>query len=149
MATIPEESMSVGGAITRRGLLARSGAVVAAAGAGVIPRRARAQRKPLRIMQWRHFVSAYDPWFNDTFARQWGEAHDVDVIIDNVGFAELTPRAAAEIQAKRGHDLIQFVTPHATLVDHLIDHREIFEECSRRFGGPMEFAPRAHFKPKN
>ena len=99
-------------------------------------------------MQWRHFVPAYDPWFNETFARQWGEANDVEVIIDNVGFADLTPRAAAEIQAQRGHDLIQFVTPHAMLVDHLIDHREIFEECSRRYGKPAEFALRAHFNPK-
>jgi multiple sugar transport system substrate-binding protein len=99
-------------------------------------------------MQWRHFVPAYDPWFNETFARQWGEANDVDVIVDNVGFADLTPRAAAEIQAQRGHDLIQFVTPHAMLVDHLLDHREIFEECSRRYGKPMEFALRAHFNPK-
>ena len=140
--------MVVGGAITRRKLLARSGAALATAGVALAPRRAHAQRKTLRIMQWRHFVPAFDPWFNETFAQQWGEANDVDVIVDNVGFAELTPRAAAEIQAQRGHDLIQFVTPHATLVDHLIDHREIFEECSRRFGSPMEFALRAHFNPK-
>jgi multiple sugar transport system substrate-binding protein len=140
--------MGVGGTITRRGLLARSSATLAAAGLGLAPRRARAQRKTLRIMQWRHFVPAYDPWFNETFARQWGERNDVDVIVDNVGFADLTPRAAAEIQAQRGHDLIQFVTPHAMLVDHLVDHREIFEECSRRYGKPTEFALRAHFNPK-
>ena len=140
--------MGVGGTITRRGLLARSSATLAAAGLGLAPRRARAQRKTLRIMQWRHFVPAYDPWFNETFARQWGERNDVEVIVDNVGFADLTPRAAAEIQAQRGHDLIQFVTPHAMLVDHLIDHREIFEECSRRYGKPTEFALRAQFNPK-
>src|ERR671916_2042339 len=140
--------MVVGDAITRRKLLARSGAALASAGVALTPRRARAQRKTLRIMQWRHFVPAFDPWFNETFARQWGEANDVDVIVDNVGFADLTPRAAAEIQAQRGHDLIQFVTPHAMLVDHLLDHREIFEECSRRHGRPAEFALRAHFNPK-
>ena len=140
--------MRVGATITRRGLLAKSGATLAAAGVGLAPRPARAQRKTLRIMQWRHFVPAYDPWFNETFARQWGEANDVDVIVDNVGFADLTPRAAAEIQAQRGHDLIQFVTPHAMLVDHLLDHREIFEECARRYGKPLEFALRAHFNPK-
>ncbi len=138
--------MRVGGTITRRGLLARSGATLAAA--GLAPRRARAQRKTLRIMQWRHFVPAYDPWFNETFAQKWGEANDVDVTVDNVGFADLTPRAAAEIQAQRGHDLIQFVTPHAMLVDHLVDHREIYEECSRRYGKSTEFALRAHFNPK-
>ncbi len=140
--------MSIEGTITRRGLLAASGAALATSGVGLAPKRARAQRKTLKIMQWRHFVSAYDPWFNDTFARQWGEANDVDVIIDHVGFADLAPRAAAEIQAQRGHDLIQFVTPHAMLVDHLIDHREIFEECSRQYGKPAEFALRAHFNPK-
>jgi multiple sugar transport system substrate-binding protein len=34
------------------------------------------------------------------------------------------------------------------LVDHLMDHREIFEECSRRYGKPAEFARRAHYNPK-
>ena len=140
--------MSIEGTVTRRRLLANSGAALATTSVGLAPRRARAQRKVLRIMQWRHFVSTYDPWFNETFARQWGEANDVDVIIDNVGFADLTLRAAAEIQAQRGHDLIQFVTPHAMLMDHLVDHREIFEECSRRYGKPAEFALRAHFNPK-
>ena len=64
--------MRVGATITRRGLLAKSGATLAAAGVGLAPKPTRAQRKTLRIMQWRHFVPAYDPWFNETFARQWG-----------------------------------------------------------------------------
>ena len=64
--------MGLGGTITRcGGRLSRSSATLAAAGLGLAPRRARAQRKTLRIMQWRHFVPAYDPWFNETFARQW------------------------------------------------------------------------------
>ncbi len=140
--------MSVGGGTTRRGLLVRSGAIVAAAGACYLPKPARAQRKTLRIMQWRHFVPGYDSWFNDTFARPWGEANDIDVIVDNVGFGELTGRASAEIQAQRGHDLIQFVTPHAMLIDYLIDHREVFEECARRYGKPAEFALRSHLNPR-
>jgi multiple sugar transport system substrate-binding protein len=140
--------MGSGCAITRRGLLARSGAAAAMAGTGLIPKPVRGQRKTLKIMQWRHFVPGYDPWFNETFAKQWGEVNDVDVVIDNVGFGELAPRAAAEIQAQRGHDLIQFVTPHAMLVDHLIDHREVFEECGRRYGKPEDFALRAHYSPR-
>ena len=141
--------MSFGDAITRRRLLAGSGTAISALSVGMSPHRARAQRKTLRIMQWRHFIPTYDPWFNETFAKEWGERNDVDVIIDNVGFADLTPRALAELRDRRGHDLIQFVTPHATLVDSVIDHREIFEECSRRYGKPEDFALRAHFIPKS
>ncbi|MBA3519674.1 MAG: extracellular solute-binding protein, partial [Rhizobiales bacterium] len=84
---------------------------------------------------------------NQTFATQWGEANDTEVIVDNVGYGEISTRALAEIQAQRGHDLVQFVTPHAMLYEHIIDHREVFEECSRRFGQPTQFAVRANYNP--
>ncbi|WP_407526936.1 extracellular solute-binding protein [Methylobacterium oryzisoli] len=141
--------MKAEGAISRRRLLTAACAMAAGpAGLTVRPRPARAQTKTLRIMQWRHFVPGYDQWFNEVFAKQWGEANGTEVIVDNVSFGELTRRAAAEIQAQRGHDLIQFVTPHAMHHDQLIDHREIFEECERLFGAPGEFAVRAHYNPR-
>lgn len=142
--------MAIENAPSRRRLLATIGSAVVAtkvAGLAPMPRPAGAQSRTLRIMQWRHFIPAYDPWFNETFARQWGEANDTQVIIDNVGFGEITTRALAEIQAQSGHDLVQFVTPHAMYADHLIDHRDIFEECASRYGKPAEFAVRAHFNP--
>ena len=134
--------------ISRRQLLTTAGSMALVAGFPLVPKRARAQPKTLKIMQWRHFVPRFDPWFNETFAKEWGEANDTQVIVDNVGYGEIATRAAAEIQAQRGHDLIQFVTPHATLFDQVIDHREIFEECGRRYGRPADFAVRANYNPK-
>ena len=46
--------------------------LVAAAGlATLIPGRARAQQKTLKIIQWSHFVPAYDKWFDGEFCKQW------------------------------------------------------------------------------
>ena len=142
--------MKVETSISRRRLLTTAGSstLAGATGLALLPRRSHAQPKTLKIMQWRHFVPSYDAWFNETFAKQWGEANGTQVIIDNVGFGEITTRAAAETQAQRGHDLIQFVTPHSTNYDHVIDHREIFEECERRYGKPAEFATRANYNPR-
>ena len=135
--------------LSRRQLLAGAGTAgfLGAAGLPAQSKPARAAAKTLRIMQWRHFVPSYDPWFNDTFVPAWGAANDTEVIVENVGYGELKPRALAEAAAREGHDLVQFVTPVATLSDHLIDHREIFEECRARNGPPLDFATRAHFNP--
>jgi multiple sugar transport system substrate-binding protein len=143
--------MKIKTSISRRRLLTSAGSTTLAAGAVALPlvsRRARAQSKTLRIMQWRHFVPAFDPWFNEAFAKQWGETNDTHVVIDNVSYGEITTRAAAEIQAQRGHDLIQFVTPHAMFYDHVVDHREVFEECTHRYGKPADFAVRANYNPR-
>jgi multiple sugar transport system substrate-binding protein len=42
--------------------------------------------RTLRIAQWGHFVPGFDEWFDNDFARRWGEAHDVEVIVDHVPF---------------------------------------------------------------
>jgi multiple sugar transport system substrate-binding protein len=31
--------------------------------------------KNLKILQWSHFVPAYDTWFDGTFCKQWGQKH--------------------------------------------------------------------------
>lgn len=135
---------------SRRRLLTRTCSIALAAGAGptIRPGRASAQPRTLRIMQWRHFVPGYDEWFNGTFANEWGETNDTRVIVDNVGFGEIATRTAAQIQARRGHDLIQFVTPHATYRDHLLDHQDVFEECARRYGAPAGSTVRANYDPE-
>ena len=57
------------------------------------PERAAAQQKTLKILQWSHFVPAYDQWFNNTFAKQWGEKHNTNVIVDNINLTDLNTRA--------------------------------------------------------
>jgi len=138
-------------ALSRRRLLKAAGAAALTAGtapAAVNSRQAKAQGKTLKIMQWKHFVPAFDPWFNDVFAKEWGKKNDIEVTIDNVGFGDMVPRAKAEIQAQRGHDLVLFLPPVAEYEDQVIDHREIYEECQHRYGKLAEFAIKSTHNPR-
>jgi multiple sugar transport system substrate-binding protein len=136
--------------ISRRRLLetgSKAAAFVAAAPA-IWPGRARAQQKTLRILRWKHFVPGYDAWFNDTFIKEWGAANDTTVLVDNVGLGEIGALAAKEAEAGTGHDLVLFLAPPPSLEDHVIDHREIFEECERRYGKAIDLARKGSFNPK-
>jgi multiple sugar transport system substrate-binding protein len=137
--------------ISRRRLLKAGGAAALAARvvpSMIIPRRARAEQKTLRILQFKHFVQGFDEWFSGTFVKAWGEKNDTKVIVDYVGLADINPRAKAEIQSRRGHDLVIFLTPTGIYEDHVIDHREIYEESERRYGKAREFAIRSTYNPK-
>ena len=133
----------------RREFLRKAAATGAVASLGpfVHPRPARAART-LRIMQWHHFVLSYDNWFHDTYVKEWGQANDVEVILDRVAFQSLPLRAEAEAAAKKGHDLFMFTSPPAIFEDDVIDHGEIYQECERKFGKPIDLAIRSTYNPK-
>lgn len=114
----------------------------------IIPNLARAQQKTLRIMRWKNFVPGFETWFNETLAKEWGEENNTRVIIDNVGLGEINSLAAAEVKAQEGHDLVLFLASRALLEDHVIDHREVFEECQRLYGNPFEFTSRSCYNPR-
>jgi multiple sugar transport system substrate-binding protein len=134
----------MGRGLSRRAVLAGAGALATLGAAG----RARAAgRRRLRILQWNHFVPAYDHWF-DGYARSWGEQHDTDVTVDHVGVPALNSTAASEVSAKRGHDLYMFLRPRPVYEADVIDHREIVEECQRRYGKPLDLAIRSTRNPK-
>jgi len=134
---------------SRREFLRKAAATGAAASLGpfVHPRPARAART-LRIMQWHHFVLSYDNWFHDTYVKEWGQANDVEVILDRVAFPSLPLRAEAEAAAQKGHDLFMFTSPPAIFEDDVIDHGEIYQECERKFGKPIDLAIRSTYNPK-
>jgi multiple sugar transport system substrate-binding protein len=133
----------------RREFLRKAAVTGAAASLGpfVHPRPARAART-LRIMQWHHFVLSYDNWFHDTYVKEWGQANDVEVVVDRVAFPSLPLRAEAEAAAKKGHDLFMFTSPPAIFEDDVIDHGEIYQECERKFGKPIDLAIRSTYNPK-
>ena len=107
-----------------------------------------ASQKTLRILQWHHFVPEYDAWFNNVYVKEWGEKHDTKVIVDNVGMTSLNGRAEAEISAQKGHDLCMFLLPPPTYEDHVIDHREVYEECEHRYGKAIDLAIKSTYNPK-
>jgi multiple sugar transport system substrate-binding protein len=137
-------------ALSRRRLLKAGGAAALAAGVApsIIGGRARAQQKTLKILQWKHFVPSYDEWFNNTYVKEWGERNDTLVTVDNVGLGDINDRANAESKAQRGHDLVLFLTPVGMYENHVIDHREIYEECERRYGDSKDFAIKSTYNPK-
>ena len=108
----------------------------------------RAARRTLKILQWNHFVPAFDDWFNKQFVKEWGDANDTDVIVNNVGMTSLKSRADSEISKQDGHDICMFLSPPASYEDHVIDHRDIFVECERRYGTPLDVAVKSTYNPK-
>src|SRR6266536_3310194 len=78
--------------ILKGGKLVAAGVAAAAAGPTIFTRGAGAADKSLKILQWSHFVPAYDKWF-DPFAKDWGAKRGIEVTVDHVGFADVVPRA--------------------------------------------------------
>ena len=44
--------------------------------------------KTLKILQWSHFVPAYDKWFNNEYTKDWGKKNDTEVIVDNINLRQ-------------------------------------------------------------
>lgn len=136
-------------ASARRDFMKAAGAVALASSLGT-PGVASAQagrRKTLRIMQWNHFVPAFDEWFNKDFIKQWSEKNDTDVTVTNVGMTSIESRAAAEVKRNQGHDLCMFLSPPSSYEDSVVDLRDVYQECERKYGKPLDIAIRSTYNP--
>ncbi len=133
---------------TRRQILKAAGVGAIAVAAGGTAGRARAQQKTLKIVQWSHFVPAYDKWFDGVFCKQWGEKHGTQVVVDHIGIGEINARAAAEVAAQRGHDLFMFLSPPAAYEKQVIDHAEIYQAVEKKWGKSIDLGHKSTFNPK-
>lgn len=112
----------------------------------LLPNRARAQKpKTLRIAKWAHFLPEFDQWFSGELAAEWGKQHDTEVTVDHIPVEKINRLAAAEVAAKRGHDLIMFPWPPAVYHDDAIDHGEVYQTVASKFGNLTRFAHRSTF----
>jgi multiple sugar transport system substrate-binding protein len=96
--------------VTRRRLLTSTGFAAAGAASGLFTpyiARGDAQTKTLTIVQWSHFVPAFDTWF-DKFAADWGRKNGIAVTVDHIPEQDVAARAAAEAAARSGHDLFMW-----------------------------------------
>jgi multiple sugar transport system substrate-binding protein len=140
--------------IGRREFVKQAGTAALAAGlmgAGLAPRGARAQGKTLKILQWSHFIPAYDTWFDETFCKEWGQKHSTQVIVDHIGIigmGDLNARAAAEVSAQRGHDLFLFLSPPAAYENQVIDHGEIYQAVEKKWGKAIDLGVKSTLNPK-
>jgi len=100
----------------------------------------------LKILQWSHFVPAYDAWF-DAFAQAWGEANDVSVTVDHINTAEIPATIAGEISASEGHDLVEHISSLAQYEKAMLDMTDLVEEAATRNGAQLDMCKRNSFNP--
>lgn len=124
-------------------------AVLAGSGSFFFPRSGLTKSKSLRIMQWIHYIPGYDQWFNESYIKQWGDENNTEVMVDNISLAALNARADAEALAGRGHDLFLFLWPRPDLEEHVIDLRDVYEECRQTAGEPIDLALGSSYNPKS
>ncbi len=140
-----------GETVNRREFIKATGAGALATGLGaniIIPGRAHAAKKTLKILQWVHFVPAYDEWFNKKYAVEWGKKNDTEVIVDNIGIAGVNARAAAEVSAQKGHDLFLFNWPPPTFEEQTVDMKDVYQELERKLGKAIDLGIKSTFNPK-
>jgi multiple sugar transport system substrate-binding protein len=140
-----------GETVNRREFIKATGAGALATGLGaniIIPGRAHAAKKTLKILQWVHFVPAYDEWFNKKYVKEWGQKNDTEVIVDNIGVAGVNPRAAAEVSAQKGHDLFLFNWPPPAFEEQTVDMTDVYQEVERKVGKPIDLAVKSTYNPK-
>jgi multiple sugar transport system substrate-binding protein len=144
--------------LTRRDLLKKGGvgaAALGAAGAGApfsfagpLRYKGRWLKGDLTILQWVHFVPAYDQWFDNTWVKTWGQKNDVQVKVEHITNTLLDTRAAAEVAAQSGHDLFMNLHPMAAYEDQVIDHAPVIQEIQKKAGKYGDLAKRATYNTK-
>ncbi len=146
------------GKLDRRELLKKAGIGAAAVGAsgaaapfsfaGPMKFKNRHLKGDLSIIQWVHFVPAYDDWFDNTWVKQWSQANDVQVKVEHINNTLLDTRAAAEVAAQSGHDLFMNLHPMASYEDQVINHASIIKEIEKKVGKYGDLAKASTYNPK-
>ncbi|HVY56784.1 MAG TPA: extracellular solute-binding protein [Xanthobacteraceae bacterium] len=134
---------------SRREVIGTAAAAGVAATVGpffhVTPARA---AKTLKILQWSHFVPAYDKWFNNEYTKDWGKKNDTEVIVDNINLGLIPSRAAAEVSAQRGHDLVMFLSPPSVYEEQVVDMKDVYDQCEKKHSKPIDLAIKSTYNPK-
>jgi multiple sugar transport system substrate-binding protein len=135
--------------VSRRAIIKGAAATGLAAGVGpfvhVSPAKA---AKTLRILQWSHFVPAYDKWFNGEYVKQWGAKNDTEVTVDNINLNLIASRAAAEVSAQKGHDLVMFLSPPSVYEEQVVPMNDVYAEVEKKHGKPIDLAIKSTYNPK-
>jgi multiple sugar transport system substrate-binding protein len=102
----------------------------------------------LRIMQWAHFVPAYDQWLDNVYVKRWGEANDVEVKVDHINNALLYSTGASQVAAQSGHDLFWFISPPSTFQKQVVPLNDIVQEVTRKLGPMSKVAKKSTYNPR-
>jgi len=112
-----------------------------------IPRQARGASKELKILVWSHFVPRFDKEWYDGYAEKWGAVNGVKVTVDHIGLAEIPSRTAAEVAARHGHDLIEWVAPPSQFEPSVLDLSDVVKEAEKKFGKQHPLCRRSSYNP--
>ena len=140
--------------ITRRDFIKTTAAGALATGLGapfIVPQRAygASAKKSLKILQWVHFVPAFDKWFNEKYVKEWGDKNNTEVTVDNIGIAGISARAAAEVSAQKGHGHIPLQLAAAVLRGTGGGHEGCLCRVSeKKHGKPIDLAIKSTYNPK-
>ena len=96
----------------------------------------------LKILLWSHFVPSHDQWFGN-FAKEWGKQVGLNVTVDHINNTEIVARTAAEVQAKQGHDLIQYIAPLSQFEPSVLDLKDVATEAQKRWGEQLPLCVRS------
>ena len=139
--------------VSRRRFLKQTGLTLAAAGSAPLisapfVSKALADTKTLTIVQWSHFVPAYDEWF-DEFAKDWGAKNNISVTVDHIPVANVAARAAAEASAGSGHDLFGWNGAGGAHLyrKFLVDMTSLVESVEKKYGKATTIGRQIAFNP--
>jgi multiple sugar transport system substrate-binding protein len=127
--------------------VAFAGAAAPGAFAGPFRHSGRELKGALSVVQWQHFESAYDTWF-DGWAADWGNANDVTVTVDHVDYTTLPALAAKEAKEQKGHDVFGFISSPAGYEDQVIDHSSIVSQVESQVGPYSDLGKKSTYNPK-
>ena len=101
----------------------------------------------LSILLWSHFVPAHDKWF-DPFVKDWAQRVGITATIDHINNAEVPSRLAAEVAAKSGHDLVQYIAPLSQFEPSVLDLKDVNTEAEKRLGKQIDICRKTSLNPK-
>ena len=68
--------------------------------------------------------------------------------VDNINLGLIPSRAAAEVSAQKGHDLVMFLSPPSVYEQQVIDMKDVYDECEKKHGKPIDLAVKSTYNPK-
>jgi multiple sugar transport system substrate-binding protein len=92
-------------------------------------------------------VPGYDRWFDNTYIKEWGDKNNTEVTVDHKTYVR-HEIAGAEVKARKGHDLFFFFWPVPAFEEHVIEHREIYQECEKKYGKAISLAIKGSYNPR-
>src|SRR4029450_8025911 len=100
----------------------------------------------LKILRGGQFLAAAGKGF-DPLVQGGGKQVGVNVTVDHITQAEIPARTAAEIQAKQGHDLIQYIATFSQFEPSVVDLKDVVQEAEKRHGKMLDVVRKSSFNP--